>query len=431
VSDALAAPRADAGVRDAGSTIPVHHRRQTCRACGGRHLELFLALGPQPLANVLPASPAEFAGERYFPLDVYFCTDCALVQLVDVVDPAVLFGHYLYVTGTSETIAEHNVAYAATARSLLSLGPRDLVVEVASNDGSLLSCFRDLGVRVLGVEPARNIAALARDRGIDTVNRFFDGSLARDLRAGHGPARAVVANNVLAHVDDPIDFLAGCRELIADDGLVMIEVPYAREMLERLEYDTVYHEHLCYFAVAPLSRMAAAVGLRIARIDEVSVHGGSIRVYFGRGAGDAPGITARIHAEAEAGVTRLDAWKRFGRAAEENRVALRELLTGLAARGATLGAYGAPAKGNTLLNYCGIGPDLLPFTVDRNPLKVGRWTPGTHIPVLPVEALIERRPDYALILAWNFADEVMRQQAEFAQRGGRFILPVPSPRVAG
>jgi hypothetical protein len=428
VSDAVTAgPVLAAQAKGATAESP-HRRREDCRGCGGRRLAPFLSLGPQPLANAFLRGAGSFADERFYPLDVFFCDDCALVQVLDVIDPAVLFDHYLYVTGTSETMARHNREHAGAVQSLLALGARDLVVEVASNDGSLLSCYRALGIRTLGVEPARNIAALARERGVDTVNRFFDGRAGRELRDQFGPARAVLANNVLAHVDDPLDFLRGCRDLLSSEGLVIVEVPYAGDMLDRIEYDTIYHEHLCYFALGPLARMAAAVGLRIVRADRLDVHGGSLRVFFGHGAGDSSDVSEFIASERRRGVTVREAWERFGLAAGAHRRALLDLLSGLARQGASLGGYGAPAKGNTLLNFCGIGPPLLPFTVDRNPLKVGLFTPGTHVPVLSVDALETRRPSHVLILAWNFADEIVRQQPAHAARGGRWLVPIPHPR---
>lgn len=409
-----------------------HRLRDTCRACDGRRLARFLELGPQPLANANLASPAEAAAEPRYPLDLYFCEDCALVQLLDVIDPEVLFRHYLYVTGTSETIARHNQAYARTVTELLALGGNDLVVEVASNDGSLLSCFRDLGVRTLGVEPATNIAQLARERGIDTVNEFFDEPAGAKLRSERGAARAVIGNNVLAHVDDTQGFLRGARSLIDRDGLVITEVPWAGEMLEKLEYDTVYHEHLCYFSIAALARLCEQAGLVLVRVDHVPVHGGSVRMYAGLPAhygAHGAGVLAEIERERAMGLTSLSRWRQFARDVQEQRRALLSLLRDFASSGRTLAAYGAPAKGNTLLNYCGIDTELIPFTVDRNPLKVGTWTPGMHIPVLPVPTLLERQPDYTLILPWNFAEEIMSQQSEYRRRGGRFILPIPVPKI--
>lgn len=408
----------------------VHHRRTTCRACGGSDLHLVLALGDQPLANAFLTNPDQFAAEQRFPLDVFFCGTCALVQLLDVVDPEVLFGHYLYVTGTSETIAAHNKGYARAVVERLGLGSGDLVAEIASNDGSLLSCFRESGVRVLGIEPARNIAEMARERGIDTVSRFFDRAAGAEIAGERGKARAIVANNVLAHVDDPVGFLAGCRDLLTDDGLVYVEVPWALEMKARGEYDTVYHEHLSYFSLTALSRIATEAGLSVVGVDEVPVHGGSIRVRFGTSHAAEPGVERLLAREREAALTSYEGWRAFGAAASRNREALVGLLESLQADGSTIAAYGAPAKGNTLLNFCGIGTGLVPWTVDRNPLKVGLYTPGMHLPVLPVDAIAGRRPDYLLILAWNFAEEIMRQQSAFESSGGRFIVPIPEPRVA-
>ncbi len=425
---------ANSDTRDAtdGSTRRVHHVRTACRACGAERLQRFLELGPQPLANANLREISEAASEARFPLDVYICEDCALVQLADAIDPEVLFRHYLYVTGTSETIAAHNVRYARTVADVLSLGADDLVVEVASNDGSLLRCFAALGIRTLGVEPATNIAAIARSHGIETVGDFFNGATGERLRAERGAARAVIGNNVLAHVDDTQDFLRGARALIDGDGLVITEVPYARPMLERLEYDTVYHEHLCYFSVASLKRLCEAVGLTLVRVDEVPVHGGSIRMYAGRAEHyreTGADVLRMIEDEHAIGLTSPARWQTFARDVVAQRTALRQMLEQLRADGKSVAAYGAPAKGNTLLNYCGIDTDLVPYTVDRSALKVGTLTPGMHLPVLPVETLLERQPDYVLILAWNFAEEIMRQQQAYRDAGGRFILPIPFPTV--
>jgi hypothetical protein len=406
--------------------------RTTCRVCGGGDLEEILSLGPSPLANAFLRSPAEFAAERRYPLDLFFCSGCSLLQLLHVVDPEILFRHYLYVTGTSTTIAEHNRSYAATVVDLLGLRAGDLVAEVASNDGSLLRCFQQHGVRTVGIEPARNLAAMAAAAGVDTVNEFFTDGVASAVRAERGPARVVAGNNVLAHVDDPIDFLAGCRTLLADDGLATIEVPYVGDFLDRLEYDTVYHEHLSYFSVRSLLRLAERVGLAVVRIDRVPVHGGSLRVYLSRSAGaHSAEVLAFAADERAAGIADAARYRAFARDVESGRTELVGLLESLVASGRRVAGYGAPAKGNTLLNYCGIDTRLLPYTVDKNPLKVGLYTPGTHIPVRDVSALHDEatRPDYILILAWNFADEIMGQQRAHSERGGRFILPVPRPQV--
>jgi novobiocin biosynthesis protein NovU/D-mycarose 3-C-methyltransferase len=404
--------------------------RTTCRVCGSGELEPILSLGPSPLANSFLRSAAEFSGEPHYPLDLFYCAQCSLLQLLHVVDASVLFRHYLYVTGTSTTMAGHNRAYAQTVADLLSLKADDLVVEVASNDGSLLKCFQPRGVRTLGIEPARNLAAVATAAGVETINEFFNRSMAIQTRAAHGPARAIAANNVLAHVDDPVDFLAGCRELLSEDGLVTIEVPYVGALLDRLEYDTVYHEHLSYFSVRSLLHLCERVGLAAVRIDRVPVHGGSLRLYLSRSAGShSPEVRTLEREEVAAGITGADRYHRFARDVEAGRTELVALLQGLAADGKRVAGYGAPAKGNTLLNYCGVDTRLLPYTVDRNPLKVGLFTPGTHIPVRDVSTLSKERPDYVLILAWNFADEIMDQQRAHREHGGRFILPVPRPQV--
>lgn len=410
---------------------PVHRVRTDCRACGGSRLARFLDLGEVALANAFLRSEAEFEGERRFPLSVHLCEDCGLAQLVDVIDPEVLFRNYLYVTGTSDTIAAHNEEYASTVVDLLGLGADDLVCEVASNDGSLLKRFQRLGVRTLGIEPATNIAEQARADGVETLNEFFDLAAARTAIESHGRARAVIGNNVLAHVDTPVEFLAAAKAMLADDGLVVIEVPELREFVERLEYDTVYHEHLSYFSVTALMRVCEEAGLRIVRVDRKPVHGGTVRMYathVERQPDHAADVRAIADRERGDGLTTLEGLSAFGRAVERNREALLALLRGIQGRGHTLAAYGAPAKGNTLLNYCDIRTDLLPYTVDKSPLKVGLWTPGQHIPVLPVETLMERKPDYVLILAWNFAAEIARQQSAWAEAGGRFLLPLPEPR---
>jgi SAM-dependent methyltransferase len=363
---------------------------------------------------------------------VYLCETCSLVQLLDVIDPEVLFRHYIYVTGTSETMAAHHIQYARTIIELLGLGPGDLVIEIGSNDGSLLGCFQRHGVRTLGIEPAANIAAIARANGIETIDQFFNSSTAEIVRGSHGLARAVAANNVLAHVDDPGDFLRGCKQLLAHNGLIVIEVPYLRDLIDRLEYDTIYHEHLCYFSAGTLLRLCDVVGLSIVRIDRVPVHGGSLRVYAGlpeQYASHSADALALAHEERGAGLTERRRYERFAADVTRSRQAIVDLLEGFKAEGTTVAGYGAPAKANTLLNYCGIDTELLPYTVDKNRMKVGLYTPGMHVPILPVSTLLERRPDYVLILAWNLAEEIMTQQQEYRRQGGRFIIPIPEPRI--
>ncbi len=410
----------------------MHRLRSDCRGCGGTRLARFLELGPQPLANSFPRHPSEFAAEQRYPLDLYRCERCSLVQLLDVIDAETLFRDYIYVTGTSETMARHFAGYARDVVRELSLGADDLVVEIASNDGSLLGFVKELGPRVLGVEPARNIAELARGRGVDTVAEFFCRELALSLRKERGAASAILANNVLAHVDQTRDFLAGAAELLADRGRLVTEFPYLEPMLEGLEYDTVYHEHLCYFSVLPLLPLFESAGLSVQRIDRVPVHGGSLRVWSAR-ADVVPGhhesVLALAEDERRKGFGDARRFEAFAAAVRAHRAALRGLLEDLVAGGRSVAAHGASAKGNTLLNYCGIDGSLLRYIVDKSPLKVGRYTPGTHLPVLDVGQVTTQPPDHLLILAWNFAEEIMRQQGAFQRRGGRFVLPLPEPRI--
>lgn len=410
----------------------VHRKRGKCRSCGGDQLSLFLSLGETPLANSFLETPDEFEKELSFPLEVYFCQNCSLVQLLDVINPEILFRDYIYVTGTSDTIADHNLEYAQTVVDQLYLNSGDLVIEVASNDGSLLKCFKRLGVKTLGIEPALNIAEIAKSSGIETITEFFNFETAQKVKESYGFAKAVIGNNVLAHVDDTGDFLRGCRELLDEQGLIIIEVPYLGELIKKLEYDTIYHEHLCYFSVNALIRLCETLELSIIRIDRVSVHGGSLRIYAGKNSYYKSHTEEVIDFAEEEKQDELISWQTmldFSKEVKKNRVDLMGLLKGLKEEGKTAVGYGAPAKGNTLLNYCGIDNNILPYTVDKNPLKVGLFTPGTHIPVLPVPTLLEKQPDFVLILAWNFADEIMRQQAEYRNRGGKFIVPIPKPKV--
>jgi SAM-dependent methyltransferase len=363
---------------------------------------------------------------------LYFCETCSLVQLLDVIDPELLFRNYIYVTGTSDTMAGHNRRYASTIVDLLKLQTDALVVEVASNDGSLLKCFQEHGVRTLGIEPATNIAQIARSRGVETIEHFFSLATARQVLKEHGSADVIIANNVLAHVDETLDFLTGCKELLKPEGVLVVEVPYLGELIDRLEYDTVYHEHLCYFSLTSLLRLCDEAGLSVFRIDRMPVHGGTIRVYSrarDRYPEHAGNVLKAVAAEVQAGLTTLARYERFATDVEKSARTIRNLLIDLKERGKTVAGYGAPAKGNTLLNYSGIGVELLPYIVDKNPRKVNLYTPGMHIPVLPTSVLLQKQPDYLFILAWNFTEEIMKQQREYREHGGQFIVPLPEPKV--
>ena len=404
-------------------------RSHACLSCGSSALELVLDLGRTPLANSNLRAEDLGKPEPSYPLELLFCLECGLLQLSELVPPEILFSSYVYVTGTSSTMVAHLRAFADAAIRRFDLGARDLVVEIASNDGTLLEAFVQRGVRGLGVEPAANLVELARNRGVESVARFFSEPLARELRAERGPAALVCGNNVLAHVPDLPGVLAGCRILTEPAGVVSIEVPYLVPMLERLEYDTIYHEHLSYFSVRALAGAFARAGLAIFDVQELPVHGGSLRILARAGVRHGEVAEGFVRREEERGLEELETYRAFARAVEKNRRDLVALLRSLRAAKKRVAAYGAPAKGNTLLNTCGIGTDLVEYTVDKNPLKVGSYTPGMHLPIRPVPFLAQDRPDHALILPWNIAAEIVEQERAYRAKGGSFLVPIPEPMI--
>jgi len=400
-----------------------------CRSCGHGNLDLVLSLGRTPLANALLTREQLDQPEETYPLDLVFCPACALVQITETVPPEQLFRHYLYFTSFSDTMVQYARELAARVVESRGLGPDSLVVELASNDGYLLQFYRDAGVPVLGIEPATNIAEEARKRGIPTLDRFFGTELAGELVAKGTRADVMHANNVLAHVADLNGFVAGIATVLEPDGVAIIEVPYVRTMLEALEFDTIYHEHLCYFSLTALQALFQRHGLRAVDVERLPIHGGSLRLFVQPRGEPSAAILSMLDEEHAGGMDKLEFYSRFGARVESLRAELRAMLDDLKRSDKKLAAYGASAKGSTLLNYMGIGRETLDFVVDRSTVKQGLYTPGTHLPILAPEAVLDRRPDYLLLLVWNLTSEVLRQQEKYRAQGGKFIIPVPEPKV--
>jgi len=392
-----------------------------------------LSLGRTPLANALVEPERAGEPEDTYPLDLVRCRTCTLVQITETVPPETLFRHYAYFSSFSDTMVRHARQLVERLVEDRRLGASNLAMEIASNDGYLLQHYLSAGVPVLGIEPAENIAAVARQKGIRTESEFFGESFARILATRGEQADVIHANNVLAHVADLPGFVTGLGIALAPRGLVVIEVPYLKDFLDRTEFDTIYHEHLCYFSLTALDRLFTAHGLVAVHVERLPIHGGSIRLFAAHEKGTPPydrtEIDALLSEEQEWGVDSPAPYEQFAARVAAWKVALTQLLRELKKRGNRIAAYGAAAKGATLLNFAGIGRDIVDFVADRSTYKQGKLMPGSRLPIRPPSALVDEQPEYALLLAWNFADEVLAQQDEFRRRGGKFIIPIPEPRI--
>jgi len=401
-----------------------------CRSCESSALREVLSFGEMPLADRLLTQEMLAQPEPHYPLTVMFCEHCSLMQIAETVPPEVLFCEdYPYYSSFSPALLKHSRENALELIESRSLNESSLVVELASNDGYLLKNFVERGVPVLGIDPAEGPAKVAQDAGIDTLCTFFDSRLARRLREEGRSADVIMGNNVLAHVANLNGFVEGIGILLEDDGVGVIEVPYVVDLIDHCEFDTIYHEHLCYFSVTALTKLFERHNLHLNDVKRLSIHGGSLRLFVEHRANPSVTLRSLLDEEAQAGVAEYryyqDFAERVGRVGDELRGLLEELKRG----GNSIAAYGAAAKGATLINHVDIGRDLVDFVVDRNVHKHDKYMPGKHLPIHPCERLLEAQPDYVLLLAWNFAGEIMQQQAAYIEKGGQFIVPVPIPRI--
>jgi len=413
-------------------TLPERAARAACRSCGHRGLAPVLDLGLMPHSDGLLSGPAQIAGEARWPLELAFCPECTLVQILETVPPEVLFGaDYPYFSSFSESWVQHARACVHELIARQRLGPNNLAVELASNDGYLLRHFKDAGVPVLGIDPAPGPAAAAAKAGVPTRVAFFGAALAEALRAEGKAADVLIANNVLAHVADTNGFVAGIATLLSAEGLASIEFPYLRDLIDKCAFDTIYHEHLCYFSVRAVDTLLRRHGLHLNEVRRLPTHGGSLRLYVEKVARPNPSVAALLAEEEALGMHDVAYYREFSARVHDLGTRMRALLAELRSQGKRIAAYGAAAKGTIMLNWVNAPPGTIEYAVDRNVHKQGRLMPGVHLPIKDPSVLLHDRPDYLLILPWNLTDEIVAQQRAYREAGGKFVVPVPEPRVIG
>jgi SAM-dependent methyltransferase len=405
----------------------------SCRFCHEPLSHTFVDLGMSPLCESYLTANQLNQMEPFYPLHVKVCARCYLVQLEEYVSPEHIFTEYAYFSSYSDSWLKHCATYVDMICQRLALGSQSLAVELASNDGYLLQYFVKRGIPVLGVEPAINVAKVAETKAVPTLVQFFGRQTARQMVAEGYSADLVIGNNVLAQVPDLNDFVAGIHTVLKPGGVATLEFPHLQRLMEENQYDTIYHEHFSYFSLIAVERIFAAHGLVVFDVEEIPTHGGSLRIYVRHVNNETKPVASRVDTlrerEVAAGLNTMEAYATFAERVMESKRAFLELLIDVRRRGMRVAGYGAPGKGNTLLNYCGVRTDFLEFTVDRNPYKQGRFLPGTHIPILPVECIRETRPDYILILPWNLKDEILTQLAYARDWGAKFIVPIPFARI--
>lgn len=408
-------------------------KQLNCRSCGAAPLERFLSLGSTPLADALVAPECLQQDEARYPLELAFCPACSLVQITEEVPPTQLFvDNYLYFSSFSDALLRHSREHAVALIESRNLGPADLVVEIGSNDGYLLQSFAERGIPVLGIDPAPDQAAAAEAQGIPTLTEFFGVDVADRLCAEGKRASVIIANNVMAHVPDLNGFVAGMRRLLRDDGVIDVENPYVRDLIDHGEFDTIYHEHHCYFSCTSVDDLTRRHELSLNDVTYFpELHGGTLRWTIGAMPARSDAVQRYLAEERAAGLLDAAYYRGFAERVTLMKAELLALLRRLRAEGSRIAAYGAAAKGSTLVNYVGIGQDLVEYVVDRNVHKQGRYMPGVRLQIRDPSDLLEDQPDYLLLLAWNFAEEIMFQQEEYRRRGGRFIVPVPFPQIVG